>query len=200
MVKPYESINRSAYNQNADYYSSLYNMMELGNDFMNLLNAFAHLSRGKILDLGSGNGELSKLLSQYGHLDMICLDNSIKMLKIGCCKKPIIASFEEIPFRDNSIDGILANCSLLHLPHAEFPAALEESKRVLKPYGSFLMTMKTGENKEGLFEDNSIERFQAFYDEKTLFSIVSDFFNIHRGLRFKVKKQNFYSMLCTSKP
>jgi len=197
----YDSINRQAYDKNADYYSFIYKHMLHGRDFFRLMEGFAFIAKDKVLDLGCGNGAFVKKLSKYG-LEVICLDNSIEMLKKGSLGKLVLASLEDIPLKSGSVGGIFANCSLLHLPLERFPAALKEAKRALRKYGALLITMKLdSENAERIIEESGIKRFQTFYEEKSLASLVSHDFNIHRTLKFScgTKPLAMISLLCTSK-
>ena len=81
-MEDYNLINKAAYDNNADFYSSIYNNTKLGDDYFLMLEGFAFMSGKKVLDLGSGNGFFAKKLSEMG-LDVICLDNSLEMLKRG---------------------------------------------------------------------------------------------------------------------
>ena len=200
-MEDYNLINKEAYDNNADFYSSIYNKTKFGDDYFLMLEGFAFMSGKKVLDLGSGNGFFAKKLSEMG-LDVICLDNSLGMLKRGNCDKRVLASLEEIPLKSHSIEGVFANCSMLHLPKYNFPAALKEVKRILITYGMFMITMKSGkDNFEGIIEENGIKRFQSFYEERALYKIISDNFNLHRLIKFNYSPDKYLvSFLCNSIP
>lgn len=189
----YEVINRQAYDANSDYYSNIYNNIKLG-DERKLIDMFTVRS-SKVLDLGSGNGFFAKLLS-LNNLDVICLDNSKEMLKKCENKKKILASLERIPLGNESLDGVFASCSLLHLPKERLPAALEESRRVLVKHGTLYMTMKTGNDSEGIVEADGIKRFQATYSEETLFGIVKSYFDIAEIGNKNLGKFSLIHLLC----
>lgn len=202
LQSPYVSLNKRAYDENADFYSNKYEngFMSLDMDFIGMIGAFAYLSGGIVLDLGAGNGVMARKLKDLD-LDVICLDISKQMLKRNNEKNLLMASMQDIPLRSGSIDGVFANCSLLHLPRYELPSALLEIKRVLRKNGAFMLTMKLGpygryDSCEGFIEEDGIERFQAFYDEFNLFSIVSENFKVNN----KLKKNRFFTLLCTARP
>lgn len=191
----YESINKSAYDLNADYFSNMYNKNNplVFADIKELLGMFACRSR-TVLDLGSGNGFFAKLFSLYG-INVTCLDNSTEMLE-KCGSNKILASLESIPLNDESVEGVFANCSFLHLPKIKFPAALEETHRVLMKYGTFYIAMKTGDEFEGFVEAAGIKRFQSIYDKDDLIARVGNYFNIIESKPINFQDKIFLALLC----
>lgn len=198
MVRDEVKTNRYAYSHYAPFYAKIYSNLELDHEYVRLFEGFAHLGGGTILDLGSGNGAKAKLLIAKESY-VICLDNSFEMLKFGRLNNSIQASIESIPFKNQTFDGVLANCSLNHLPMNLLPYCLTEIKRVLKPRGALLVTMKLGQDTEGYFEEDNITRFQAFYKKETLDGIISNLFNLHSDVEFDNNGRNLYTILCTVK-
>lgn len=198
MVRDEVKINHYAYSHYAADYAKIYSNLELDHDYVRLFEGFAFLGGGTILDLGSGNGAKAKLLIAK-ESNVVCLDNSFEMLKLGGLDRSIQASIELIPFRDKTFDGILANCSLNHLPMTVLPDCLNEIKRVLKPKGALLVTMKLGQDTEGYFKEHDITRFQAFYRRETLDRILKESFNLHSNIEFSDDSKNLYTILCTAK-
>jgi SAM-dependent methyltransferase len=47
-----------------------------------------------------------------------------------------------LPFAEHSFSGVWACASLLHLPREDFPTALDEISRVLRPGGAFTLSMQ----------------------------------------------------------
>jgi len=94
----------------------------------------------KILDVGTGNGSLSLLLSEMGH-DVIGIDISEGMLSVARKKaeergvKPElrIGDAESLDFEDNNFDAVVSRIVLWTLPHPN--KAIREWRRVLKPGG-----------------------------------------------------------------
>ena len=96
-------------------------------------NKFLNLTKGKVLDVGSGPGRDGLLFKQKG-LDVVCLDASEEMIKL-CLEKglnAVVGDFKKLPFEDNSFDSVWAYTSLLHSKKEEIDKSLKEIKRVLK--------------------------------------------------------------------
>ncbi len=100
-----------------------------------------------LLDIGVGGGyitiEMAKMGLKIISLDMsnVVLDN-IKKYKSDLKLKNITtinSNAEEIPLKDESVDYIVANAVLEHLPNEA--KAINEWKRVLKPKGRIMITV-----------------------------------------------------------
>ncbi len=101
--------------------------------------------RVRIVDLGAGDGTLSRLLARQAE-SVHCVDNSPRMVQVGraLAKKEhlrnltyILGNIEKVPLPDRSIDLALLS-QALH--HAENPRlALSEAFRILKPGGRLLI-------------------------------------------------------------
>jgi len=103
-------------------------------------------SNPKILDIGSGPGRDGILLQKKG-MSVTCLDASQTMVSI-CIQKGLNAiegDFMNIPFEKNSLDGVWAYTSLLHVSKDEITKALFEIRRVLKDGGIFALGLIEGE-------------------------------------------------------
>lgn len=98
----------------------------------------------KILDLGCGNGRLSKMIQKYG-CDYLGMDNSAGQIKEARKLFPQ-NKFErgdllKIPLPDHSLDQIWTIAAFHHLPNRKTRLqALKEMQRVLKPGGIIIMT------------------------------------------------------------
>lgn len=93
---------------------------------------------GKCLDLCTGTGDIAALLADK--CDVIGLDFSPEMIKLARKKHPEIEFIEgdctDLPFEDNSFDGITISFGLRNIEN--YDKALDEIYRVLKPNGIFL--------------------------------------------------------------
>jgi ubiquinone/menaquinone biosynthesis C-methylase UbiE len=104
-----------------------------------------------VVDVGCGPGyDAAILREQYG-LNAIGLDYSQAMLvtgreQYGITVPFVQASMGQMPFAPNSLDGIWACASLLHLPRADLPAVLNHFAQLLKPNGRFYLSVKQGDN------------------------------------------------------
>ncbi|MCE4618233.1 MAG: class I SAM-dependent methyltransferase [Desulfurococcales archaeon] len=95
---------------------------------------------GVYADLGAGPGTSAKVIKEdLEGSTLILVDPSIPMLSISLenVRDPRIlrfgGRFEQLPFKDNSIDGITAMFS--YRDAVDYYAALDEIARVLKPDG-----------------------------------------------------------------
>lgn len=139
-----------------------------------LLDKFAELARGRILDVGSGPGRDGLLLQQRG-LDVTCLDASQAMIAISQKRglRSIQGDFNSLPFEDNYFDGAWAYTSLLHVPKAEVTKGLDEIKRVLKRGGILGLGLIEGDS-EGYRESagEHMPRWFSFYTKKEVESLL----------------------------
>ncbi len=103
---------------------------------------YAGFAPGKrVLDLGCGQGAGTRLLSRWG-CDAIGLDVSTTALASATRRMPglpvIAAGAHHLPFADESLDGILAECSLSLVERRD--QALTECHRALRPGGRLAIT------------------------------------------------------------
>ncbi len=103
-----------------------------------------HLPQGsRVLDAGCGNGRhllpLSRLYRTFGiDISKKALEGSETYLeKSGQHSEHLVSSVTELPFDDDSFDGIICYGVLQHLLADDRCAAVNEFKRVLSP-GGFL--------------------------------------------------------------
>lgn len=89
----------------------------------------------KVLDIGSGDGYLAKLLTDKKNCDAVCLDisevavNRIRDMGL----KALLGSAEEpLPFKDNEFDYTVASEVIEHIAFSE--EAIQEMARVTKKY------------------------------------------------------------------
>ncbi|GAB4269893.1 MAG: hypothetical protein Kow0029_06250 [Candidatus Rifleibacteriota bacterium] len=110
---------------------------------------FNHVPRnGIILDLGCGEGRNSLYLSQVGY-NVVGIDLSFKASKVmknnffeeSLKGYVLTGDARQLPFYNNSIDGILGHHIFDHLDKIGFEMALKECYRILKADGVLLFTM-----------------------------------------------------------
>lgn len=100
-----------------------------------------------VLDLGCAGGRDTKILTLAG-MRAIGIDLSKKLLEIARTENPTIefrvADIRQIPFPDNSVDGIVARGVIHHLDINDIKSALKEFCRVLKQGGILFIMTKSG--------------------------------------------------------
>jgi len=95
---------------------------------------FAAAQGGKILDLGSGPGTMSRLVKKAGG-EPVLLDASRAMLKASGFKDVVQGVFEHLPFRSGAFEGGVSGFALRDAH--DLKLALEEVDRVLRGGGRF---------------------------------------------------------------
>lgn len=127
-------------------------------------------TNGKILDVGCGNGVDSINVKNKG-FDVVGVDMSDKMLDIARSKYPGIdfrlGDMRKLDFDEDEFDGIIASCSLIHIPKKDVPKTLEQFATFLKQGGVIYIQLQSGKSEE-LFID---EPFKP--DERLFLNIIS---------------------------
>ncbi|MFG3642438.1 methyltransferase domain-containing protein [Micromonospora sp. NPDC047762] len=117
-----------------------------------ILALFAELVRaqgnGAVADVGCGPGRLTAYLHRLG-LDAFGVDLSPAMIKIARRDHPglrfEVGSMTRLDLPDDSLTGLLAWFSLIHVPDEKVPAVLAEFRRVLRPGGVVLLGFHAGD-------------------------------------------------------
>ncbi len=126
-----------------------------------LVAAFMQLSglqRGaRVADLGCGSGVFTELLRRSGY-QSVGLDISPKLVALGRHKYPglelIEGDAENLPFENESLDGVLLSGLVHHFPDPRRLAS--EVKRVLKASGRFVA-----------FDPNRMNPFMWLYRDRS---------------------------------
>ncbi len=96
-----------------------------------LIDGLGHEVAGlRILDIGCGNGQISKYFS--GRNEVCCVDLSDRRSDKECCSFFSVKD-EHLPFEDDSFDVVISHHVIEHVDNQL--AHLAEIKRVLKPDG-----------------------------------------------------------------
>ena len=167
----------TAYNLYSDVYDN--ETKEFWENFpKSTINSFIKsLPGNKILDLGSGPGRDAILLRDKG-LDVTCLDASEKMVErtnnLGFVT--VKSDLRNIPFEDNTFDGVWAYTSLLHIKKDEVSEVLKKIYKLLKQNGVFLIGMIEGEFEGNKLRDSmpNTYRYFRFYEERELRDLVEN--------------------------
>ena len=112
-----------------------------------LLDRFAAGVAGWVCDLGCGPGQVAAYLHARGTA-VLGVDLSRMMLAHARRLHPglpfVQADLRTLPLAGNTLAGIVAFYSLIHIRSAEVPAVLRELRRVLRPGGSLLVSFHRG--------------------------------------------------------
>lgn len=127
------------------------------------IEKFTRLSEGKIIDVGSGTGRDGLIFQQTGK-DVVCVDASEEMVRLSSERglTSVLANFDELPFEDESFNGVWSYTALLHVPKNEVGASLSEIYRVLKPGGVFALGLIEGDS-EGYKLEDGWSRWFSYY-------------------------------------
>ncbi len=126
----------------------------------------------RVLDAGCGPGYDGALLRQRG-LYVVGLDRSHGMLLAGRQRYPgpyVQGDLRSIPLPAQSMAGVWASASLLHLPRDEFYPALQECARVLAPGGLFYISLREGQGErwQGDLWGDDYQRYYVYWQEEAL--------------------------------
>jgi SAM-dependent methyltransferase len=114
-----------------------------------VLDRFAERVRGKgaVCDLGCGPAQIARYLRDGG-VDAFGVDLSAGMLAQARRLNPdlplVQSSMLALGLGSESVCGVAAFYSIIHIPRGEVVNALREIRRVLRPGGLFLVTFHLG--------------------------------------------------------
>jgi ubiquinone/menaquinone biosynthesis C-methylase UbiE len=115
-----------------------------------VLQAFAELvgPGGRIVDVGCGTGATTAIFARHG-ARVVGVDLSPNMIgearKINAQLDFRIGTMAELEFDDESIAGVCAWYSIIHVPDEGLDAVFAEFHRVLQPGGFLLLAFQIGE-------------------------------------------------------
>jgi len=109
------------------YFNELYDTKERFISYWHQINEIIKLKPNKVLEVGTGNGFVSKYLMEKG-LDVTTLDIAQEL------KPNVAGSVLSIPFTNKSLDVVTCYEVLEHLPYVDFTKALKEIDRVSREH------------------------------------------------------------------
>jgi ubiquinone/menaquinone biosynthesis C-methylase UbiE len=150
---PWLDDTRTSYDTVAASYADLLRDSLAGEPFQRgILALFAEVVRAQgdttVADVGCGPGRLTGYLRGIG-LDAFGIDLSPGMIEVARRDHPgvrfEVGSMTALDLPGDSLSGVLAWFSLIHVPDDEVPVALAEFHRVLRPGGAVLIGFHAGE-------------------------------------------------------
>ncbi len=114
------------------------------------------IKKGNILDVGCGGGNNCKYINGKVGFEAYGIDFSDVMIEQAIKRYPN-ENFQKmdmtnITFKDKAFDGILSNCSLIHIPTELLSQTLQGFKRVLKSKGKLLLIVLDGHGEKMIEE------------------------------------------------
>jgi SAM-dependent methyltransferase len=134
----------------AEYVANIYDELQHKPLDRELLDRFAaDVQRlGRVCDLGCGPGHVGRYLHDRG-VEVFGLDISAGMLEHARKLNPSMEFMQgnmlSLDLADDSLGGIVAFYSIIHIPREEVTAALKELKRVLLPGGQLFLAFHVGD-------------------------------------------------------
>lgn len=137
--------------------------------------------RTSLLEIGAGTGQDSAYFAGHG-LDVVATDLSPGMVAL-CREKGVTARVMDVlslDFPPGSFDAAYSLNCLLHVPHADLPAALTSIRRVLRPGALFFLGTYQGDGTEGILADDWHDppRFFATRTDEQLLGPAGALFDI----------------------
>jgi SAM-dependent methyltransferase len=103
-----------------------------------IVNLLANLPKGKVLDLGCGDGEFSKRLKDLG-FEVVASDMDYNRFKYHKDISFHVSNLEnELPFEEAVFDYVLFLETIEHIYNPDF--AIGQIKKVLKPGGTLILS------------------------------------------------------------
>ena len=110
---------------------------------------------GPVADVGCGPGYVTRHLHDAG-LDAFGIDLSPEMVALARRDHPDlrfeVGTMTDLDLADDSVAGIVAFWSVIHVPDEAVPGVFEEFRRVLRPSGQLLVGFHVGDETQRLTE------------------------------------------------
>jgi SAM-dependent methyltransferase len=147
----------------------------------NFLERLQAAGAHSLLEIGAGTGQDAEFFAAHG-LQVLATDLTPENVA-ACRQKGLEARVMDVcalDLPDAQFDAAFSLNCLLHLPKSEFPKALSEISRVLKPGGLFYLGLYGGQDSEGIYEDDTYEpkRFFSFWSDEGLKNHLEEFFEV----------------------
>lgn len=163
-----------------------------------IIDTFASMVHGRVLDAGSGPGRDGVLLQEKG-LDVVCLDASEAMIALSRARglDSVLGDFCTLPFPDSGFGGVWAYTALLHVPKSEVGTALSEISRVLAKGGIFGLGLIEGD--EERYRESSgiaLPRWFSYYRKGEVEDLLRTHgFSVVYFEQFKPASKNYLNFI-----
>jgi SAM-dependent methyltransferase len=152
MAETWLSDTRSSYDADASGYAEKIRGLLKGRPYLRAsLALFAELVQvgggGPVADVGCGPGYVAGYLHEAG-LDVFGIDLSPEMVAIARRDYPHlrfeVGTMTDLDMEDNSVAGLIAFWSVIHVPDHAMPGVFEQFRRVLRPQAPLLVGFHVG--------------------------------------------------------
>lgn len=138
--------------------------------------------RTRILDVGAGTGEFTRVLREESAADVVAVDADLDLLRAGEVSDAVLGEATQLPFEDDSFDLVVCQALLVNVPGPE--RVIEEFGRVSNHLVAAVEPDNTGVTVESTVpgEANLAERARGYYmagleTDAGLGSAVGDLFH-----------------------
>ncbi|MDF1605523.1 class I SAM-dependent methyltransferase [Nocardioides sp. YIM 152315] len=153
MAEAWLSETRSSYDTDASGYADeVRGLLEASPYLRASLALFAELVRGvgggQVVDIGCGPGYVTNHLHDAG-LDVFGIDLAPEMIAVARHDYPHlrfeVGTMTDLDLAGDSVAGIVAFWSVIHVPDHAMPGVCEQLRRVLRPQGPLLVGFHVGD-------------------------------------------------------
>ena len=140
------------------------------------------MQKGNILEAGCGGGNNCQYINEKDGFQAYGIDFSDAMIAEARKRYPNVKikkmDMTNISFPNQIFDGILSNCSLMHIPLELLSQTLQGFKRILKPKGKLLLIVLEGNGEEMVEEPYrqglDIHVYTKYFTAEEISKILND--------------------------
>jgi ubiquinone/menaquinone biosynthesis C-methylase UbiE len=142
----------------------------------------AELAPRRVLEVGSGRGELAQRILHETRAEVVAVDQSERMVELACARgvDARLGDVQALPFEDGRFDCAVAAWMLYHV--LDLDRGLAELARVLRPGGRLVAVTNSSDNLPELWAPfgKRRERLQPFSAENGEESLRRHFARVER--------------------
>lgn len=191
-----ESVMRD-YNDIASEYCDEFCDTEVYNGFID--KWLKTIKEGNILDVGCGGGSNCKYINEKDGFQACGIDFSDGMIAEAKKRYPSVKinkmDMTNITFSDQTFDGILSNCSFIHIPTELLSQTLQGFKRILKQNGKLLLIVLDGTGEKMVEEPyrkgQDVYAYTKYFTEEEIYKLLNNNgFIVDRIEKRKIESKN----------